>query len=166
MERQMRTVLYPGTFDPVTNGHLDIISRSCGLFDRVYVGIAGNEKKKPLFSLEDRIALMKKACGEFGNVEVISFDGLLVHAVNVYKVTAVIRGIRAVADFEYEFQMALMNHELNQACETIFMMPSKTYSFVSSKLIKEVARCGGDISSFVPENVKRALELKIEQEKL
>jgi pantetheine-phosphate adenylyltransferase len=86
--------------------------------------------------------------------------------VNVYKVTAVIRGIRAVADFEYEFQMALMNHELNQACETIFMMPSKTYSFVSSKLIKEVARCGGDISSFVPENVKRALELKIEQEKL
>lgn len=157
----MRTVLYPGSFDPVTNGHLDIIERCCRLFDRVYVGVARNDKKQPLFSMKERVELMKGACENFENVEIVSFDGLLVDAVRQYKVTAVIRGIRAVADFEYEFQMTLMNHELNQDCETIFMMPSKTYSFVSSKLIKEVSRCGGDISAFVPESVREALVGKI-----
>lgn len=161
-----RTVLYPGTFDPVTNGHLDIIERSCRLFDLVYVGIARNDKKSPLFSLEERIELMEKACAHLNNVEIVPFDGLMVDAVSHYKVTAVIRGIRAVADFEYEFQMTLMNHELNQKCETIFMMPSKTYSFVSSKLIKEVSRCGGDISAFVHPSVREAIMRKVREEKL
>lgn len=161
-----RTVLYPGTFDPVTNGHLDIIERSCRLFDLVYVGIARNDKKNPLFSLEERHELMGKACAHLKNVEIVSFDGLMVDAVSQYKVTAVIRGIRAVADFEYEFQMTLMNHELNQKCETIFMMPSKTYSFVSSKLIKEVSRCCGDISAFVHPSVREAIMKKVREEKL
>jgi len=161
-----RTVLYPGTFDPVTNGHLDIIERSCRLFDLVFVGVARNDKKSPLFTLEERSELMREACAHLKNVEIVSFDGLMVDAVRQYGVTAVIRGIRAVADFEYEFQMTLMNHELNQNCETIFMMPSKTYSFVSSKLIKEVARCGGDISAFVDPAVKEAMMKKAGEKKL
>jgi pantetheine-phosphate adenylyltransferase len=162
----MRTVLYPGSFDPVTNGHLDIIERTCTLFDRVFVGIAKNDKKSPLFSMDERAELMKEACKSLPNVDVVTFDSLLVNAVRDYNVTAVIRGLRAVSDFEYEFQMALMNHDLNQSCETIFMMPSKTYSFVSSRLIKEVSRCGGDISAFVPDVVSKALKEKIEQDKL
>ncbi len=161
----IRTVLYPGSFDPVTNGHLDIIERSCRLFDKVFVGIANNEKKSPLFTTSERVKLMRDACREYKNVEVVSFDGLLVDAVRQYGVTAVIRGIRAVADYEYEFQMALMNRDLNEKCETIFMMPSKTYSFVSSKLIKEVSRCGGNIAAFTTKDVVNALDEKFGNEK-
>ena len=161
----IRTVLYPGSFDPVTNGHLDIIERSCRLFDKVFVGIANNEKKSPLFTTSERVKLMRDACREYKNVEVVSFNGLLVDAVRQYGVSAVIRGIRAVADYEYEFQMALMNRDLNEKCETIFMMPSKTYSFVSSKLIKEVSRCGGNIAAFTTKDVVNALDEKFGNEK-
>ena len=162
-DKSKNRVLYPGSFDPVTNGHIDVISRACRLFDTIIVAVAQNEKKSPLFKTEQRKELLKKACQEKGleNIEIVCFETLLVDAVEHFNASAVIRGLRAVADFEYEFQMALMNRELNENCETIFMMPSPLYSFVSSRLIKEIARCGGNISSFVPEVVENALEEKL-----
>lgn len=155
----MRTILYPGSFDPVTNGHIDVARRAAGIFDRVVITVAVNAEKSPLFTVDERIELLRAACSDIPNIEVSGFSGLLVNALDQYDASAVIRGLRAVSDFEYEFQMALMNRELNQKCETLFMMPSPEYSFVSSRLIKEIAKCGGDISSFVPpvvaESVKR-----------
>jgi pantetheine-phosphate adenylyltransferase len=156
----MKTVLYPGSFDPVTNGHFDVIKRAAALFDKVVVAAAVNGEKTPLFTFDERVQLLKEVCKDIPNVEIVSFQGLLVNALAKFDACAVIRGLRAVSDFEYEFQMALMNRELNQKCETLFMMPSPDYSFVSSKLIKEIARCKGDISAFVPPCVADAIYAK------
>ena len=156
----MKTVLYPGSFDPVTNGHFDVIKRASALFDKVVVAAAVNGEKTPLFTFDERVQLLKEVCKDIPNVEIVSFQGLLVNALAEFNACAVIRGLRAVSDFEYEFQMALMNRELNHQCETLFMMPSPDYSFVSSKLIKEIARCKGDISAFVPPCVADAIYAK------
>ena len=156
----MKTVLYPGSFDPVTNGHFDVIKHAASLFDRLVVAAAVNSEKSPMFTFDERVQLLKEVCKDLPNVEIVSFQGLLVNALAKFDACAVIRGLRAVSDFEYEFQMALMNRELNQKCETLFMMPSPDYSFVSSKLIKEIARCKGDISAFVPPCVAEAIYKK------
>ena len=159
----MRTILYPGSFDPVTNGHLDVAARASRIFDRVVIAVAAIAEKSPLFSAEERMEMLREGARLLGldNVEVSHFDGLLVNALEKFQASAVIRGLRAVSDFEYEFQMALMNRGLNEKCETLFMMPSPEYSFVSSRLIKEIARCGGDISSFVPPHVAHCIHKKL-----
>jgi pantetheine-phosphate adenylyltransferase len=156
----MRTAVYPGSFDPITNGHLDVIQRAARLFDRIVVAVAINEEKTPLFSMRQRLDLVRQAVAEIPNVEVDSFTGLLVEYVASKKGEAVIRGLRAVSDFEFEFQLALMNRKLNERVETIFMMPKETYTFLSSRMVKEIARLGGDISSFVPPQVVAALKKK------
>jgi pantetheine-phosphate adenylyltransferase len=153
----MRTAIYPGSFDPLTNGHLDVIQRAAKLFDRVVVAVATNERKSPLFSSVQRKKLVACAIGHLKNVEVDEFEGLLVNYVEHQKGDAIIRGLRAVSDFEFEFQLALMNRKLNERVETIFMMPKDTYTFLSSRIVKEIARLGGDVTAFVPEPVKKAL---------
>jgi len=160
-----RTAIYPGSFDPLTNGHLDVIQRAAKLFDRVVVAVAVNESKHPLFTLAERVALVKKAVPHLPNVETDSFDGLLVEYAAAQKAGAIVRGLRAVSDFEFEFQLALMNRKLDEKIETIFMMPKDTYTFLSSRIIKEIARLGGDISSFVPPNVQTALKKKLKTKK-
>ena len=157
----MRTAVYPGSFDPITNGHLDVIQRAARLFDRVVVAVAINESKTPLFTMAQRKDLTARAVEHLPNVEVDTFTGLLVDYVQSKKGEAVIRGLRAVSDFEFEFQLALMNRKLNEKVETIFMMPKESYTFISSRMIKEVARLGGDISSFVPAHVEQALRKKM-----
>ena len=157
----MRTAIYPGSFDPFTNGHLDIVQRAIKLFDTVIVAVANNEGKKPLFTLDERVALVKKSVRGFPNVKVDSFNGLLVNYVEERGGQAVIRGLRAISDFEFEFQLALMNRKLNERVETIFMMPKETYTFLSSRIIKEIARLGGDIRAFVPTHVEAALKRKM-----
>jgi pantetheine-phosphate adenylyltransferase len=156
----MRTVIYPGSFDPLTNGHLDVIERATKLFDRVIVAVAKNESKQPLFSLEERLRLVSSSIQHLNNAGSDSFDCLLVDYVEQCSAQAIIRGLRAVSDFEFEFQLALMNRSLNERIETIFMMPKDTYTFLSSKIIKEIARLGGDVSAFVPEHVRAALNGK------
>lgn len=157
----MRTVIYPGSFDPLTNGHLDLVHRAARLFDRVIVAIAENEGKHPLFSLKERCRLVKEAVAHLPNVEVDTFTGLLVDYVVSRQAQAIIRGLRAVSDFEFEFQLALMNRKLNERIETIFMMPKDTYTFLSSRIVKEIARLHGDVTPFVPENVRTALLKKL-----
>jgi pantetheine-phosphate adenylyltransferase len=157
----MRTVIYPGSFDPLTNGHLDVIQRAAKLFDSVIVAVALNESKSPLFDLAERIALVKEVVSAIPNVSADSFDGLLVNYVEKCSGQAVIRGLRAVSDFEFEFQLALMNRKLNERVETIFMMPKDTYTFLSSRIVKEIARLGGDVSAFVPSPVRAALLKKL-----
>ena len=157
----MRTVVYPGSFDPPTNGHLDIIRRAAKLFDSVIVAIANNEEKKPLFTLKERLHLVEQSIVDLPNVRVDSFDGLLVDYVDKSGGQAVIRGLRAISDFEFEFQLALMNRKLNERVETIFMMPKETYTFLSSRIIKEIARLGGDVKAFVPAHVEMALKKKL-----
>ena len=157
----MRTAIYPGSFDPLTNGHLDVVQRAAKLFDRVIVAVAKNEGKHPLFTLSERVALVKKSIAHLPNVEAGSFDSLLVEYVVSRKAQAIVRGLRAVSDFEFEFQLALMNRKLNERIETIFMMPKDTYTFLSSRIVKEIARLGGDVSSFVPAHVEVALKKKL-----
>ena len=157
----MRTVIYPGSFDPLTNGHLDIVHRAARLFDTVIVAVAYNEGKKPLFTLQERVALVQESIGSIPNVKVDSFSGLLVDYVESRGGQAVIRGLRAISDFEFEFQLALMNRKLNERVETIFMMPKETYTFLSSRIIKEIARLHGDVRSFVPAHVETALKTKL-----
>ncbi|OPZ31049.1 MAG: Phosphopantetheine adenylyltransferase [Lentisphaerae bacterium ADurb.BinA184] len=152
-----RIALFPGSFDPVTNGHLDVIQRAVRLFDEVIVGVGHNQTKAPIFTVEERLAQLREACARLPSVRVAAFSGLLTEAVRGFGAVAVVRGLRAVSDFEYEFQMALMNRELEPQCETIFLMPRAEYSFLSSTMIREIARLGGDISPFVPEAVARAL---------
>jgi pantetheine-phosphate adenylyltransferase len=156
----MRTVIYPGSFDPLTNGHLDVIQRAAKLFDRVVVAVAKNDGKQPLFTLDERFALVKKAVRHLPNVEADAFEGLLVEYVERRKAQAIVRGLRAVSDFEFEFQLALMNRNLNEKVETIFMMPKDTYTFLSSRIVKEIARLGGDVKPFVPTHVRNALAAK------
>ena len=157
----MRTAIYPGSFDPLTNGHLDVIERAVKLFDRVVVAVAKNESKQPLFSLEERLLLVRGSIKKIPNAEADSFDSLLVEYAHKHNAQAIVRGLRAVSDFEFEFQLALMNRKLNEKVETIFMMPKDTYTFLSSRIIKEIARLGGDISAFVPVHVRAALIEKL-----
>src|ERR1051325_6025085 len=136
----MRTAIYPGSFDPLTNGHLDVIQRAVKLFDRVVVAVASNESKHPLFTEAERLDLVRVAIRQMRNVEADSVDGVLVHYVQKRRAQAIVRGLRAVSDFEFEFQLALMNRKLNEKVETIFMMPKDTYTFLSSRIVKEIAR--------------------------
>jgi len=156
----MRRAVYPGSFDPVTNGHLDVIERARKLFDEVIVAVAHNDEKQALFSLEERLQFLQDSIGKIDMVRIAQFDGLLVEFATAQKASAVIRGLRAVSDFEFEFQMALMNRKLEASVETIFLMPKEEYTYLSSRIIKEIARLGGDVSSFVPPVVSKALVRK------
>src|SRR3954467_2986204 len=150
-----RRAIYPGSFDPVTNGHLDVIERARKLFDEVIVAVAHNDQKSPMFTLEERLDLLRGTVGD-GNVQVAVFEGLLVEFAVQQNATAVVRGLRAISDFEFEFQMALMNRKLEGRVETIFLMPKEDYTYLSSRIVKEIARLGGDIASFVPAPVVEA----------
>jgi pantetheine-phosphate adenylyltransferase len=161
--RRMRRAIYPGSFDPVTNGHVDIVERARKLFDEVIVAVAANDEKQPLFSLRERLDLLRRTVGRIDNVRIAQFKGLLVEFANAEKAGAVIRGLRAVSDFEFEFQMALMNRKLNAVVETIFLMPKEEYTYLSSRIVKEIARLGGDVSSFVPAFVVTALNRKFDR---
>ncbi len=157
----MRIAVYPGSFDPLTNGHLDIIRRASRLFDRVLVAVLENEGKSPVFSVPERMELIVRCTNGIEGVEVHSFSGLLVEFMRRANASVVIRGIRAVSDYEYELQMALMNRELYAGAETIFMLPAVEYTFVSSRLVKEVFRLGGDVSHLVPDTVLDALKRRL-----
>ena len=156
----MRRAIYPGSFDPVTNGHIDVIERARKLFDEVIVAVAHNDEKQPLFSLQERLDLLQQTVGKMSNVGITQFDGLLVQFAHAQQANAIIRGLRAVSDFEFEFQMALMNRKLRGSVETIFLMPKEDYTYLSSRLVKEIARLGGDVSKFVPASVQVALGQK------
>ncbi len=151
------TVVYPGTFDPITNGHSDLVYRGAQMFDRIILAIAHNPEKSPLFSMEERIELANSVLGKTGNIEVIGFSGLLIDFARECNATVILRGLRAVSDFEYEFQLALMNRKLDSSIETVFLTPSENHTFVSASLIKEIAHYGGDISKFVHPSVYDAL---------
>ena len=155
-----RRAVYPGSFDPVTFGHLDVIERAASIFDELIIGVADNDAKHPLFSAEERISMIRDAIGERPGIRVVRLAGLLVDFVEKENAPVVVRGLRAVSDFEFEFQMALMNRRLNPHLETIFLTPKEDFTFLSSRIVKEVARLGGDVRQFVPPNVVRALELK------
>lgn len=157
----MATVVYPGSFDPITNGHADLIERAARLFGQVIVGIARNISKQPLFSLDERIDLVRAVVGQLPNVRVMPIDGLLVDFVASQNAQVILRGLRAVSDFEYEFQLATMNRHLRPQVETIFLTPAEQHSFISSSLVKEVARFGGDVSVFLHPTVAVALHARI-----
>ncbi len=151
------TAIYPGTFDPVTNGHLDLVARASRLYDRVIIAVAENRGKAPLFSIQERVELAKKVTDKFANVEVIGFNNLLVDCAKEQNANVILRGLRAVSDFEFEFQLAGMNRRLSPELETVFLTPAEQYEFISSSMIREIARLNGDVSSFVPEIVKQRL---------
>ncbi|MCC6231471.1 MAG: pantetheine-phosphate adenylyltransferase [Verrucomicrobiales bacterium] len=157
----MRIAICPGTFDPITNGHLDVIQRAARLFDRVIVAVAASEPKAPLFTLDERLSQVQQAVRAFPNVGAEVFSGLLVEYVRQRAAHVIVRGLRAVSDFEFEFQLALMNRKLNEQVETLFMMPRETYTFLSSRLVKEIAMLGGDVAEFVPPHVVEALRSKM-----
>lgn len=154
----MARVLYPGSFDPVTNGHLDVLQRASRLFDEVIVAVAHHNAKQALFTVEQRVHLLRQSTGHLQNVRITSFEGLLVNFAKEQGAQALIRGLRAVSDFEFEFQMALMNRSLQPDLETLFLMPSEEYTYLSSRMVKEVSRLGGDVARFVPECVVPALK--------
>lgn len=157
-----QTAIYPGTFDPVTNGHIDIIRRAQEAFAHVIIAVAHNPHKKPIFSVAERVAMLKKAVQPMGHqVEVCSFEGLVVELARKRKARVLIRGLRMLSDFEYEFQMALTNRKLAADIETVFLMPHESYSYLSAKLLKEVAALGADLSNFVPDFVAAALKKKL-----
>ncbi len=153
----MKTVIYPGTFDPITNGHIDLVERAAKLFDKVVLAIAFSEKKQPLFALEQRIELCQQALSHLSNIEVCGFNNLLVDFAKSKNSNAVLRGLRAVSDFEYEFQLANMNRAMCPEFETVFLTPAENLSFISSSLVREIAALGGDVKSFVPTGVCTAL---------
>ncbi|MCK4385546.1 MAG: pantetheine-phosphate adenylyltransferase [candidate division Zixibacteria bacterium] len=156
----MKIAIYPGSFDPITNGHLDLIERGLQLFDQLVVAIADNPDKKPLFSGEERLKMVKTTVKDLKRVKVVLFAGLLADMAKEIKASAIIRGVRAVSDFEFEFQLALMNRKLAPKTETVFLIPSEKYTYLSSNLIKDVARFNGDINCFVPEIVGKKLKEK------
>ena len=157
----MNIAVYPGTFDPFTNGHRDLVQRAASnIFDKVYICVAENSRKDTLFSLDERIELAKKSLSELENIEVIGFNGLLVDFAKELKAKVILRGLRVVSDFEYEFQMSSMNKKLNNGIESIFLTPSESYAFLSSSLVKEIAELGGDVSEFVSKEVKEAIQIK------
>jgi len=156
----MAIAIYPGTFDPATLGHVDLINRAAKLFDEVIVAVAGNQGKAPLFPLEKRVSMLEEAVKGMGNIRVIGFNNLLMDCAREQHANTILRGLRAVSDFEYEFQLAAMNRHLDPSIETTFLTPSERYAFVSSTLIKEVASLGGDVSDFVPPQVMEALKSK------
>jgi pantetheine-phosphate adenylyltransferase len=153
--------IYPGSFDPLTNGHLDLIARGSEIFDELVVSVLRNSDKNPLFTTEERIQMLTECCNNWHNVRVLSFDGLLVDFARQLNAKAVLRGIRAISDYEYELQMAMMNRKLQPQLETVFMMPAEQYSYVSSRLVKEVFRLGGAISDLVPPLVEERLRHKL-----
>src|SRR5437773_3858374 len=153
-----RTAIYPGSFDPVTNGHLDIIRRGQHLFDRIIVAVSKNPQKSPYFSLEERMAFLREALKGNPGIQVEYFAGLLANYVRQKKASAVIRGLRAISDFEYEFQMALMNRRQNARFETVFLMPAERYTYLSSSLVREISRLGGNVRGLVPIGVENALK--------
>ncbi len=157
----IRRAIYPGSFDPVTNGHLDVIERARKLFDEVIVAVAHNDQKQPLFSLEERLELLRTTIGNLDRVQIAPLPGLLVDFAVKQNAIAIVRGLRAVSDFEFEFQMALMNRKLEGNVETIFLMPKEEYTYLSSRIVKEIARLGGDITSFVPAHVVEAFARKL-----
>jgi pantetheine-phosphate adenylyltransferase len=152
--------VYPGTFDPVTNGHLDIIKRSREIFDLVIVGVAHNIKKSPLFTVEERVEMLKEVTKDLQGIEVDHFHGLVINYAKLKKAEVIVRGLRAISDFEYELQMALMNRKLAENIKTVFMMPSSEYSFLSSSVVKEIVRLGRSVECFVPEFVEQQLQNK------
>lgn len=160
----MVTIVYPGTFDPITNGHRDLVERAGNLFDRVVVGVAASPKKRPLFTLDERVELARQVLGDLPNVEVCGFSNLLVDFVRDQQATAILRGLRAVSDFEYEFQLANMNRALVEGMESLFLTPAEHYSFISSTLVREVSLLGGDVSKFVHPKVAAALKTKSHQQ--
>ena len=162
MKGSFRRIIYPGTFDPVTNGHVDVVSRALQLFDEVVLAIAADSTKKPLFPLEERQAMAEEALSAFkGRVRVTVFRGLLIDYVQSQDSRAILRGLRAVSDFEFEFQMALMNRKLEPSLETIFLTPKEELTYLSSRIVKEVARLGGNVDVFLPPVVAQALRAKI-----
>jgi pantetheine-phosphate adenylyltransferase len=156
----MRTIVYPGTFDPITNGHVDLVERACRLFDNVIVAIARSDRKRPLFSIEERISLCEQALFHISNCEVIGFDILVVKLLRERGACAVLRGLRAVSDFEYEFQLANMNRAMDASFETVFLTPADHLSYISSSLVREIASLDGDVTNFVHPEVKAALVRK------
>jgi len=155
------TALYPGTFDPPTNGHVDLIQRGAKLFDHLTVAILNNREKNPLFTVEERVEMLKEVTGTLANVSIATFEGLMVEFARKQGASAVLRGIRAISDYEYEFQMALMNRRLAPEIETVFLQPAGRYSFVSSRMLKEVFSFGGDVTGLVPPNVLKRLRGRI-----
>lgn len=156
-----RIVIYPGTFDPITNGHADLVERAAKMFDRVILGVAATTGKSPMFNLEERVDLAQQVVGHLDNVEVTGFEGLLVDFAKQCNATALIRGLRAVSDFEYEFQLANMNRRLMPELESLFLTPAEQHSFIASTLVREIAKLNGDVSGFVHPVVEQALKLKV-----
>ncbi len=161
----MAKALYPGTFDPITNGHLDVIHRAADLFESVDVVVSVNARKTTLFSVKERVEMIRTSTRDLSNVEVLSHDGLMVDCLRRRKAQVLIRGLRAVSDFEYEFQMALMNKKLDARCETVYLIPSERYTYLASSLVRELAELGADISEFVPADVERRLRKKLAEGK-
>jgi pantetheine-phosphate adenylyltransferase len=153
----MRLAIYPGSFDPITNGHLDVIHRAAGLFDKLIVAVARDNAKNSLFTVEERVELIQATTGKAANIEVMPFQGLLVNFAREMGACALVRGLRAVSDFEFEFQLALMNRKLDPNLETMFLMPREEFTYISSRLVKEIGRLGGNIEPFAPANVVQAL---------
>ncbi len=159
----MKLAIYPGTFDPVTNGHLDIVERAAQLFDAVTIAVTTNPAKNPLFTVAERIAMFREATRHLPRIEVESFSGLLVEYAAARGASVMIRGLRAISDFEYEFQMALINRKISHGLDTVFLMASEKYTYLNSTIVKEVARLGGDVSCFVPASVNERIRQKLAQ---
>jgi pantetheine-phosphate adenylyltransferase len=156
----MRRAIYPGSFDPITAGHLDVIHRAARLFDELVVAVAFNDQKQSMFTAEERMTMIRESTAGVGNIRVACFDGLLVEFAKRENAAAVVRGLRAISDFEFEFQMALMNRKLDSTIETIFLTPREEYTYLSSRIVKEIARLGGNVEAFVPPAVVRAMGVK------
>lgn len=162
----MRIGIYPGSFDPITLGHLDVILRSSKLFDKLYIGVLNNSKKHALFTAKERVDMIRQAMGDLKNVEVEAFDGLLVDYAGMKQANAIVRGLRAVTDFEYELQLAQTNHKINPQVDTVFLTTSVEYSYLSSSIVKEIASYGGDVAKFLPEDISGILYEKLKEKKM
>ena len=160
----MRKAIYPGSFDPITKGHLDVLDRAVGLFDELVVAVALDNAKQSLFTVEERVALIQANVPKGKSIRVVPFHGLLVDFAQKEGAVALVRGLRAISDFEFEFQLALMNRKLSPSLETVFLMPREEFTCISSRMVKEIARLGGEVHHFVPENVVHALQEKLNQE--